>query len=189
MQVGALGPCPAPTITTQPTAAIACRMGSASFGVNASSETAITYQWRRQTSPGVFETLTDSTVVLGTGTMTLFGTQTNVLRIMTTVPVGSPGATFQCIVTNECGSVASAIVSLALISQCCQGDIDNDGSFANGTTRDNAVTIDDLLCFLEGYEAGHPTLDMDNGTYTGIRDGAVDVSDLLFFLSRFEEGC
>jgi len=185
----AFGPCPAPVITVQPVNSIACRVGSASFGVSASSDSPLTYQWQRQVTTGVYVDLTDATVALGNGTMTLHGTQASLLRIVTNIPVGSPGSSFRCVVTNECGSVGSAVVSLSLISQCCQADLDNDGSFANGNTRDNAVTIEDLLYFLDGFEQGSPTLDMDNGTYTGTRDGAVDISDLLYFLARFEEGC
>ncbi len=189
MQASAIGPCPAPVIASQPVPVIACRMGSASFGVSATSDTAVTYQWQRQVTAGVFENLSDSTIALGNGTMTLVGTQTARLRLLTQVPVGSPSATFRCVVTNACGSTNSETASLALITLCCPADLDNDGSFANGNTRDNAVTINDLLYFLDGFEQGNPTLDMDNGTYTGTRDGAVDVSDLLYFLARFEEGC
>lgn len=185
----AFGPCPAPVITVQPVNSIACRVGSASFGVSVTSDSPLTYQWQRLVTAGVFENLSDATVTLGNGTMTLFGTQTARLRLLTQVPVGSPSATFRCVVTNACGSVTSATAALALITLCCPADLDNDGSFANGNTRDNAVTINDLLYFLDGFEQGSPTLDMDNGTFTGTRDGAVDVSDLLYFLARFEEGC
>jgi len=185
----AFGPCPAPIITSQPVPVIACRVGSASFGVSATSDTTLTYQWQRQVTAGVFEDLSDATVTLGNGTMTLYGTQTDRLRLLTSVQVGSPSMTFRCVITSACASVNSNTAAMNLISTCCPADLDNDGSFANGNTRDNAVTISDLLYFLDGFEQGSPTLDMDNGTYTGIRDGAVDVGDLLFFLARFEEGC
>ena len=71
----------------------------------------------------------------------------------------------------------------------CPADLDSDGDFANGLTRDGAVTIGDLLSFLVGFEAGNVLIDLDNGTYTGTPDNAVDINDLLFFLARFEAGC
>jgi len=71
----------------------------------------------------------------------------------------------------------------------CPADLDNDGDFTNGLTRDGAVTIEDLLSFLVGFESGNVLVDLDNGTYTGTPDNAVDINDLLFFLVRFEEGC
>lgn len=71
----------------------------------------------------------------------------------------------------------------------CPADLDNDGDFANGLTRDGAVTIEDLLSFLVGFEAGNVLVDLDNGTSTGTPDNAVDANDLLFFLVRFEAGC
>ncbi|MCP2732656.1 GC-type dockerin domain-anchored protein, partial [Limnofasciculus baicalensis] len=71
----------------------------------------------------------------------------------------------------------------------CPSDLDNDGDFANGLTRDGAVNINDLLSFLVGFEAGNVLVDLDNGTSTGTPDNAVDINDLLFFLARFEAGC
>ena len=71
----------------------------------------------------------------------------------------------------------------------CVGDVDDDGDANNGTMPDGAVTIEDLLSFLDGFEVGDIALDVDNGTSTGVLDGAVDINDLLYFLARFEAGC
>jgi len=65
---------------------------------------------------------------------------------------------------------------------------DLDGGSSSGIP-DGAVTIDDLLFFLVGFEAGDGTVDLDDGTNTGVQDGAVTIDDLLFFLVRFEAGC
>jgi hypothetical protein len=68
----------------------------------------------------------------------------------------------------------------------CPSDLD-DGS---GTgTRDGGVTLDDLIYFLDQFEAGRLPADLDNGSGTGTRDGGVDINDLLFFLERFRAGC
>jgi hypothetical protein len=73
----------------------------------------------------------------------------------------------------------------------CPADLDSDGNFANGATRDNAVDINDLLYFVVGFEAGRPLVDLDDDgdPVAGTPDGAVTVDDLLFFLARFEAGC
>lgn len=68
----------------------------------------------------------------------------------------------------------------------CGADLD-DGSGAG--TRDGAVTVDDLVYFLQAFEAGSSGADLDNGSTQGIPDGAVTVEDLLFFLAHFELGC
>ncbi len=73
----------------------------------------------------------------------------------------------------------------------CPADLDNDGNFANGGAPDGAITIDDLLYFLVGFEGGSTAVDLDNDgdPAVGTPDGAVTVDDLLFFLVRFENGC
>jgi hypothetical protein len=73
----------------------------------------------------------------------------------------------------------------------CPSDLDNDGDFANGGTRDDAVDINDMLYFLVAFEAGHASVDLDNDgdPVAGTPDGAVTIDDLLFFLIHFEDGC
>jgi GDSL-like Lipase/Acylhydrolase len=71
----------------------------------------------------------------------------------------------------------------------CVADLDDDGDFYNGGTRNEAVDINDLLFFLTAFEVGDLAADLDNGNGGGIPDGGVDISDLLFFLARFEAGC
>ena len=68
----------------------------------------------------------------------------------------------------------------------CPADID-DGT---GTgTPDDGVDINDLLFFLESFEAGSLDADLDDGNNSGTPDGGIDVSDLLYFLAHFEAGC
>jgi hypothetical protein len=69
----------------------------------------------------------------------------------------------------------------------CPADLD-DGTMTNA--QDGAVTIDDLIYFLINFEAGHPSVDVDNdGVDPGTPDGGVTIDDLLFFLNHFERGC
>lgn len=71
----------------------------------------------------------------------------------------------------------------------CIADLDNDGDASNGGLPDFAVTVADLLYFLNRFEAGDPRLDLDDGSATGTSDQAVDANDLLFFLAHFNAGC
>jgi hypothetical protein len=70
-------------------------------------------------------------------------------------------------------SVASAVEAFDVPG--CPADLDSDGDFANGGTPDGAVTIDDLLYFLVGFESGNVAVDLDNDgdPSAGTPDGAV----------------
>lgn len=87
------------------------------------------------------------------------------------------------------GGTPSAFIARFATVCSCPADLDNDGDFPNGLTRDGAVTIEDLLAFLVGFEAGDVAVDLDDGTGTGIPDGAITIDDLLYFLIHFEAGC
>lgn len=65
---------------------------------------------------------------------------------------------------------------------------DFDGGAAVGTP-DGGVTLDDLLYYLQIFDAGDPGADVDDGGGTGRRDGAVTIADLLYYLLRYEAGC
>lgn len=83
------------------------------------------------------------------------------------------------------------LIRAANLALSCPADVDDDGSFDNGRSRDGAVTIADLLYFLAAFEAGHPGADLDDDGQptSALPDGAVTIEDLLFYLARFETGC
>lgn len=64
----------------------------------------------------------------------------------------------------------------------CTADLDNDGNLSNGGDRDGAVTVDDLLFFVNAFEAGSEAADLDG-------DGSATIDDLLLMLVHFEAGC
>ncbi len=72
------------------------------------------------------------------------------------------------------------------IGSSCVADID-DGT-ATGTP-DGGVTIDDLLYYLNIFNAGSLGADVDDGSATGTPDGGVTIDDLLYYLFRFNQGC
>lgn len=68
----------------------------------------------------------------------------------------------------------------------CIADVD-DGT-ATGS-RDGGVGIEDLLYYLDRYDAGDSRADVDDGSGTGQIDGGVGIEDLLFYLVRYDAGC
>jgi hypothetical protein len=68
----------------------------------------------------------------------------------------------------------------------CVADVD-DGTFTG--TPDGGVGIEDLLYYLNIYDAGTLRADVDDGSSTGTPDGGVGIEDLLYFLVRFDAGC
>ncbi len=101
--------------------------------------------------------------------------------------VATVGVTVSSASTADCGAtrvrVGEAILRVALP---CVADVD-DGTFTG--TRDDGVTVDDLVYYLDIFAQGLPGADMDDGSQTGRSDCGVTVDDLLFYLVRFEAGC
>jgi hypothetical protein len=158
----------APTISAHPRSVVTRQFTDALFSVDPGSGGPFTYQWRRN---GV--NLTDSARILGSNTFRL------TLRGVRTADEG----TYDCVITGRCGSTTSRRASLRVL---CTADFD-DGS---GTgTPDDAVTLDDLLYYMNQYDAGSIAADVDDGSGRGSVDGAVTVDDLLFFMERYERGC
>jgi hypothetical protein len=54
---------------------------------------------------------------------------------------------------------------------------------------DTAVTIDDLLMYVDFLSQGSVLADLDNGSGEGTGDGGVTIDDLLFFLDHYAAGC
>ena len=78
-----------------------------------------------------------------------------------------------CVITGPCGQITS---TTATLGGGCRADLDN-GTFQG--VPDGAVTVDDLLFFLVGFESGSVSVDIDDGSMTGTSDQAVTVDDLL----------
>jgi hypothetical protein len=146
---------------------VSCAGAPAVFEVAVGGDAPISFQWRRN---GV--ALTDRDGLTGTDSA----------QLVFAGVAGADSGTYDCVVTNLCGSVASNAVPLSV----CVADND-DGS---GTGNcDGGVTIDDLLYYLFIFEVGELRADVDDGSGTGTRDGGVTIDDLLYFLARFEAGC
>ncbi len=70
--------------------------------------------------------------------------------------------------------------------ETCPADLDN----GSGTgTRDQGVTVDDLVYFLALYAEGDIRADLDNGSGAGFPDAGVTIDDLVYFLAHYAAGC
>jgi Immunoglobulin domain len=153
-----------PVINTQPVSATTCFGSGASFTVAATlSEGTLTYQWRRNA-------------------INLTGGSSNSPTLTIDAVTGTDLGTYDCVVSNQCAIVVSSPATLA----SCPADIANSLGQAG---CDGGVDINDLLYFLDRFEAGDAEVDFDDGSGTGTPDDGVDISDLLYYLARFEAGC
>ncbi|QQS08050.1 MAG: immunoglobulin domain-containing protein [Phycisphaerales bacterium] len=92
---------------------------------------------------------------------------------------------YTCVATNSCGSTTSPTITLRV---ACPADF-VDASTGSPFTVDDAVTIDDLLFYLDRFNAGNTVADLDDGSGDGVPDGAVTIDDLLYYLAHFSAGC
>lgn len=92
--------------------------------------------------------------------------------------------TFYCYGNDTRLTVSGTMYSVHVM--ICLADVD-DGSRTG--TPDGAVTIDDLLYYLELYSQGDARADFDDGTNTGRLDGGITIDDLLYYLGLYEAGC
>lgn len=152
-------------ITAQPAPTTTVTAGQpASFSVTATGSPLPTFQWRK-------------------GAVNISGATGSTFSIPATTIADS--GSYDCIVTNICGSATSSTAVLT-VNAGCVADYD-DGS---GTgIRDGGVTLDDLLYYLGLFGDGNVAADVDDGSGNNVHDGGVTIEDLLYYLIRFDAGC
>jgi Immunoglobulin domain/Bacterial Ig domain len=167
-----VGAC-SPQVVQQPVGTSVTTGGTAVFNVQATGGGRLNYQWRKNGGTLQDGPTTGGSIVRGSDSPTLVIGDVD----------ASDGGGYDCVITGPCGVVTTSIASLG---GGCRSDLDN------GTMQgipDGAVTVDDLLFFLVGFENGSASVDLDNGSMTGTSDQAVTVDDLIYFITRFEIGC
>mgnify|MGYP003871686823 CR=1 FL=1 len=134
-----------PTILVQPGATAACVRGGVTLQVAAAG--AQEYQWRKNGTPIPGET----SATLAFASL-----------------AGSSAGTYDCVVTNSCGSVTSddATVTVCVADFNCSG----------------AVGVQDIFDFLAGYFGNDPRADINES-------GAIGVQDIFDFLALYFAGC
>ena len=144
--------CPDPLIVDDPQPTRACAGTDANFTVTAVGNGPFTYGWRFDGTP------------IDPGTNPSAATETLTRSSITAADIGS----YDCIVTNACGSVTSNPASLTT----CPGDFNCDGG----------VDGEDVGAFFNDWEAGNAAADIN-------ADGGVDGADVSTFFEHWEAGC
>jgi Divergent InlB B-repeat domain len=132
--------CAAPVILASPTDESACTNGWATFHCYDDGTLPRTYQWQREAAPGSFVNLPEGSTTpwdgggAGVGA-TVSGTRTAVMTIAAASGEGGSlgyvhSVRYRCVVTNPCGTIASAGAKLYVNS----ADFNNDGDI--GTDAD-----------------------------------------------------
>ncbi len=128
-----------PQITSDPVSLTVCATDSASFSVSATGTPTPTFQWRRNTVP-----------ILGATSATY------------TIPSTDPSSagSYDCVVSNSCGSVTSQAATLTVQARCSPADI----AFDNGSplppigvcgeTNNGVTEADYNLFFAQYFDAG-----------------------------------
>ncbi len=129
-----------------------CRSASATFSVTAVGTGPFTYMWRKN---GVNNSLF-ANASSRTPTLTLANLQT------------SSAGSYDCLITNGCGSVSSASATLRV----CAADFNCSGG----------INTQDIFDYLAAWFAGSSTADMN-------QIGGVNVQDIFDFLSTWFAGC
>lgn len=112
---------------------------------------------------------------------------TRFLRDVATEQLGfDPGALDEATAISPDGRTIVGNTYVLRLAAPCAGDVD-DGN--GGGARDDQVTPDDLLAFLQWMLDGDLRADLDNGTGSGQPDASITIDDLLFFLQGYEGGC
>ncbi len=151
-------PCSQPT-TTQPVAQTVCLGGTAAFSVTATGSGPFAYRWRKDS------------VAINAISNPSAATATLTLANVGPADIGS----YDCFVTNACGSVTSDAATLTVGGpNCCPADFNGDG----------VLNADDLGDFITGYfnEPPDPRADF-NG------DGVINADDLGDFITAYFDGC
>ncbi len=151
-------------INTPPAPITGCPGGSVSFTASATGTGPLAYQWRRAGVPLVDGPTGSGSTISGSATPTL-----------TLTGLGAADqASYDVLVTNACGSAASASALLTF----CYANCD----CSSGTP---ALSAADFSCFLTRFRAGDPYANCDGSTGTP----SLTAADFSCFLSAFRAGC
>ncbi|MBS0198741.1 MAG: immunoglobulin domain-containing protein [Planctomycetes bacterium] len=150
---GRIIPCGPPTISEQPESSVACIGSTVTFSLVAANWRPWTYRWRINGVP--ISTAINSTA------------ETASLRLMN-VQLADTELSYDCVVTNSCGTVTSHSVTITI----CIGDHNCDGGI------DGA----DIGAFFSNWQAGNYAADVN-------ADGGIDGADVSSFFEHWEAGC
>lgn len=167
-------PC-SPMITAQPSPGAACPSQTVPFVVAATSSNPLAYAWQIETSPGVWQTLSDTPIALPCGGTAQASSPTTSAPGISVNPC--PGVAIysvRAVVSTACGTLQSSPAPLTV--QPILGDADASGT----VTFADVSTV--LATWGQVYLPGTGPGDSD-------RDGAVDFADITSTLAHFGDAC
>jgi hypothetical protein len=163
--------------SNMPTSRVSCLTGDATFSIIAAGTGPFTYQWRKDT------------VAIDPVANPSAATATLILSNLGPADVAS----YDCVVTNACGSVTSNAATLTLAAKCSVADIvgTNGGPIQ---CADGTVDGSDFIAFINSFSIGDATIDpladIAGGGATGeVPDGTIDGTDFIAFINAFAIGC
>lgn len=168
----------APRISIQPVSQIVeCPNVSATFTVTLDSDRLYTYQWRKNGFP-IYRSDTPSA--------------TTASLVLDRVSIWDEGS-YDCIITNGCGSVTSTPATLSVFAcPCPLADIAGGGG--DGRLPDGTVDGTDFIAFMNSYALGDIAVDPLADIYGGAEggtdpNGVIDDYDFFMFTFSFASGC
>jgi hypothetical protein len=160
-----------PWASTQPVPATVNCGQNAAFQTAAATGYSVSYQWRKNGSAlSNGPTGTGSTIVQANGP-TLF------VQGVSQADAG----TYDCILSNACGSSVSGGATLTVLGTCPGGCYPN----CDGSTTAPVLNVLDFACFLNAFAAGLAYANCDQSTTAPV----LNVLDFACFLNRFAAGC
>ena len=127
---------------------------------------------------GGYDTLVTPTLIGGTLSSAMW---------RATITPAARANVLQAFASSTIGQIPTAWSrEVSMYRRACAADFD-DGS--GGGFPDDAVTIDDLLYYIQIFADGTSNADADDGSGTGTGDGSVTIDDLLYVITRFQAGC
>jgi hypothetical protein len=148
----------APWIASQPVSQLSeCGLAPTFTIQPAAGYTGLSYTWRRNGTPL-------SNGLTGHGT-TISGATANQLKLINAS--SADDGTYDCVLSNSCGSETSILVSLTVGMSCCAD-----------ATHNGTVNIEDLLHVISQW--GEPGSDADV-----THDGVVNIEDVLAVISAW----
>ena len=157
-------------IGTQPSEAVVCATGSASYSIAASGVSALSFQWqyRGGVATDWINLANGVNSVGGEFVLNATGVSTVALSVNHSPSAWANSGEVRCVVSGVCASVTSNVAALRV----CAADFDCNGFLAG----------DDFDQFVAAFELGAASADFDG-------DGFVTGDDFDAFVAAFGEGC
>lgn len=168
-----------PSVVTNPIPTAVCSGTNASFSALGAGQPPLSYQWQTVDENGIGTNLVNGPLA---GVATQITGATLPTLNLTGVNVAANRKRFRCIVSNDCGGVASVAERLFVDAS----DVGVDGGLPG---RDGQRNNNDFIVFIDYFFAGDPRADLGRDGGVLGDDGVFNNNDFVVFIDRFFSGC